>query len=312
MIKEKPLFGHGSGGFKANYMDYQAKFFEEYPDSKYVMLADNVNRPFNEYILLLTDYGLAGFVLFLAVCWFLWKSFLRGRHKPVIRLAGSCLLSVAIFAFFSYPLTYPFVWIMMILSIVIIIYKAKYRIKIPRTVIYSALLLMIPVIIFSGVAIYQRMMNEMLWCRIANKSLLGKTEQMLPQYNHLYKSLKNNELFLYNYAAELNVTERYEESLQIARKCERLWADYDLQMLLADNYEKLQQYEVAEKHYRKAAAMCPVKFVPLYKLYQLYKIINEDEKVQRMAKMILDKPMKVRSPTVLRIKQEVKHNKNSL
>jgi O-antigen ligase len=68
MIKEKPLFGHGVGGFKANYMNYQARYFEEHPDSKYAMLADNVNRPFSEYLLLLTEYGLAGFALFLVLC----------------------------------------------------------------------------------------------------------------------------------------------------------------------------------------------------------------------------------------------------
>ena len=54
MIKEKPLLGYGYGGFKANYMNFQAKYFEENPDSNYSMLADNVNRPFNEYILLIT------------------------------------------------------------------------------------------------------------------------------------------------------------------------------------------------------------------------------------------------------------------
>jgi O-antigen ligase len=47
MVKDKPLFGYGQGGFKANYMNYQAKYFEEHPNSRYAMLADNVNRPFN-------------------------------------------------------------------------------------------------------------------------------------------------------------------------------------------------------------------------------------------------------------------------
>jgi hypothetical protein len=43
----------------------------------------------------------------------------HGR-EPVVRLAGCCLLSVAVFAFFSYPMAYPFVWIMMIRSIAVI------------------------------------------------------------------------------------------------------------------------------------------------------------------------------------------------
>jgi O-antigen ligase len=305
MIKDKPLLGHGYGGFKANYMNYQADYFTQYPDSQYIMLADNVSRPFNEYILLLSNYGFVGFVLFLAVCWFLLRSFLRCRYENMVRIAGSCLLSIAVFAFFSYPLRYPFVWIMLILSMAIIIYKAKYPIKIPGAVVYPALLLMIPAIILSGVVLYQRMTNEMLWNRIANKSLLGKTEQVLPMYEHLHRLLNKNELFLYNYAAELNVIERHEESLQIARECEILWADYDLQMLMAGNYQKLQQYAEAERYYQKAANMCPVKFMPLYELAKLYDATGDRCRVQEMANLILNKRVKIPSSTIQSIKSEM-------
>ena len=47
MIKDKPITGHGIGAFEAKYMDYQAAYFKTYPDSKFVMLADNVKHPFN-------------------------------------------------------------------------------------------------------------------------------------------------------------------------------------------------------------------------------------------------------------------------
>ena len=34
--------------------------FSEHPDSPYVMLADNIAHPFNEYLLLTVNYGLVG------------------------------------------------------------------------------------------------------------------------------------------------------------------------------------------------------------------------------------------------------------
>lgn len=306
MIKDKPLLGHGYGGFKAGYMNYQANYFEQNPNSSYTMLADNVNRPFNEYILLVTDYGLVGLILLLVVGRFLWKSFRRCRQEFVARLAGCCLLSIAVFAFFSYPLRYPFVWIMMVLSIATIIYKAKYPIKIPNAVIYPVMLLMIPAIIFSGLALFQRMTGEIIWRRIANESLLGKTEQMLPKYEQLHKPMVNNELFLYNYAAELNVAKHYEKSLGIAHECERLWADYDLQMIMADNHEKLQQYEDAERHYKKAAAMCPVKFMPLYRLTELYLASGQISQAKKIAEKIIDKEIKIPSSTINVIKDKMR------
>jgi tetratricopeptide (TPR) repeat protein len=150
------------------------------------------------------------------------------------------------------------------------------------------------------------MTAEMLWCRIANKSLLGQTEQMLPVYEKLQKRLQNNELFLYNYAAELNVVKQYDKSLAIAHACERFWADYDLQMLMADNYRKKLQYKEAEQHYIKISLMCPVKFMPLYQLAELYMETGQKKKAVTFAQQIVDKEVKIPSTTVSTIKQKMR------
>jgi O-antigen ligase len=305
MVKDKPLLGHGHGGFKASYMSYQAKFFEERHDSRYAMLADNVNHPFNEYIMLLTDYGLAGLILLLAAGWLLWKSLLRCRREAAARMAGGCLLAVAVFALFSYPLRYPFVWVMLMLSVALIVYRAKYAVKIPRAAAYPAALLTILASILLGGVAYRHMADEMLWCSVAHQSLMGKTKLMMPEYDRLHKSLAKNELFLYNYAAELSVAADYGKSLQVARECEQLWADYDLQMLMADSYEKQNQREAAEGHYRKAAAMCPVKFVPLYRLAKLHAAAGRRSEALALAKIIVGKKVKIPSHAVAAIKREM-------
>jgi O-antigen ligase len=306
MIKDKPLFGHGSGGFKAHYMNYQANYFETHPDSEYAMLADNAVHPFNEYLLLVINYGLTGFALLLIPAWFLWKSCRKNRENRLIRTAFRCLLSIAVFSFFSYPLKYPFVWITGISGIAIILWQAKYSLKVPKIIILSFQLILIPVIVINGAFVWQQMSAEIFWKRIANKSLAGKTEEMLPIYEQLHKQLNNNELFLYNYTAELNVAKRYDESLQTGRECERLLADYDLQMLLADNYLQLKQYGEAEKHYIKASRMCPARFMPLYELAKMYAEANRDSEALAFANTVLTKKIKVSSPTVSMIRNEMR------
>ena len=134
MIKDKPLIGHGYGGCKTNYINYQADYFTHNPNSKFTLLADNTNRPFNEYLLLLTNYGFTGFLVFFSICWFVWKSYLRRQGENTSRIFSGCLFS-------------------------------------------------------------------------------------------------------------------------IAHECEQLWADYDLQMLIADNYQQLKDYKQAEQHYQKAVAI---------------------------------------------------------
>jgi tetratricopeptide (TPR) repeat protein len=217
-------------------------------------------------------------------------------------MAYWCLLSIAVFSLFSYPLTYPFVWVMGLSSITILFYPLW---RTEKKFFYTLRPVIILVVLFSGYMTYDRMKAEMKWCKIAHKSLLGQTEQMLPEYRLLYGKLQNNELFLYNYAAELNVVKQYDKSLAIAHECERLWADYDLQMLMADNYKELHQYNEAEFHYIKASNMCPVKFMPLHQLVEVYNETGHREKALSLAGKIIEKEVKIPSSTISAIKQKM-------
>ena len=151
-----------------------------------------------------------------------------------------------------------------------------------------------------------RMLAEMKWNKIAHQSIGGKPEQVLPEYKLLYGKLQRNELFLYNYAAELNVAGRYDESLQIAQECEWLLADYDLQMLMADNCRQLEQYPEAGAHYKKASMMCPVKFMPLYELANLYLATGQTVEALTLARKIVDKEIKIPSATIHAIKNRMR------
>ena len=97
MVLDNPLFGLGTGGWLSNYMYYQAEYFMQHPDSSYLMLADNVAYPYNEYLLLLAEHGFIGL---LCLLFFLATILL---HKNNGKLEKALLLSFMTFAFFSYP-----------------------------------------------------------------------------------------------------------------------------------------------------------------------------------------------------------------
>ncbi|MDR1504614.1 MAG: O-antigen ligase family protein [Prevotella sp.] len=50
MIADNFVFGSGCNSFQAKYMLYQAGYFNNNPNSKFTLLADNVLHPFNEYL----------------------------------------------------------------------------------------------------------------------------------------------------------------------------------------------------------------------------------------------------------------------
>ena len=83
--------------------------------------------------------------------------------------------------------------------------------------------------------------------------------------------------------------------------------DYDTHLLAASNHEHMGNYGLAEAHLRKASAMCPVRFVPLYQLAKLYGKMGRYEDQRRMAKQIMDKEVKVPSQRITDIKDEMRY-----
>lgn len=77
------------------------------------------------------------------------------------------------------------------------------------------------------------------WKVISERSIQGETERVLPEYARLHGVLSSNPNFLYNYGAELHFSGHYVESLDILGECSALLNDYDVQMLLADDYQQL-------------------------------------------------------------------------
>ena len=131
MIKEKPLLGHGIHAFKAHYMDYQAAYFQEHPTSQYAMLAGNVNHPFNEFMGVWIQFGIIGLIGLAVILFLLWKCY---RRNPTNQ--GKCawlsLLAIGVCGMFSYPLAYPFVWLIVLWDCFILLSNARLSSKTPR------------------------------------------------------------------------------------------------------------------------------------------------------------------------------------
>ncbi len=215
LVKQAPLFGHGVNGFAAHYMTEQANYFSKNPDSKYAMLADNIEHPFNEFIKEMVEYGVIGFLLTLLL---LFYPFYYSRKDKSMELfvARISILSLGICALFSYPLDYPFVLLMVVLLVAFVSASMKKTdIAVSDAAFTKRLLVIFSVILFTvtGYEVYY----EYKWKFIAYSSLAGQTEIMLPEYDNLYKNtyLGNKGLFVYNYGAELNYIGKYKDSNHI-------------------------------------------------------------------------------------------------
>lgn len=306
MVKDASWLGHGIGSFEAHYMDYQADYFRHQGlQHRYAMLADNVKQPFNEYLGILINWGIVGLLLLSGIISTLIYCY---KLNPTLekKVAFYCLISIAIFSCFSYPFTYPFTWIVLFLAVIILIGEYLKQIKITkrnRTIIS----ILVMICSFIGIIkVTERIRIERDWYKTSVFGLCHSYDKALPLYANLEYKFDNNPYFLYNYAAVLSEDKHYEESLKIALKCRQYWADYDLELMIGENYQNLDNLELAEKYYNNAAMMCPSRFLPLYKLFHLYKENNNHNQAQKLAEIIINKPMKIKTPTILMMKREMK------
>lgn len=309
LIVENWLTGNGTGGFEAHYMDFQAGYFKANPSSRYSGLADNVQYPFNEYIRIAIDYGiigllvLVGWIAYLIYCYFKYPT--EDGETAIL-----CWFSVGTFAAFSYPLMYPFVWLMLLLStwqlIKKPIFNALGRLHYIWLKVGSVLCLIL--LFYIGFQSYLRVNAEMKWACIANLPLSGPANRALVIYQGLQEMLGKDRYFLYNYSAGLYDAGFYREGLMIAEKCRSVWADYDVEILLGELHERLEEKKEAIAHYQLASYMCPSRFYPLYKQILLLQNMGEVERAKQLAANFINKPEKIPSMRIRQMKDVLKYN----
>lgn len=304
MIKEQPLAGHGYGAFKSHYMNYQADFFKNHPDSKFVQLADNVKHPFNEFIKIVVELGCIGLFILVALSFLLFK-YLRKINSNTKPLVISGLISICVFSFFSYPSDYISVWL--ILGYLLFLLKIPLTIKVKYKYLRVA---------FRGIAaiasiyvlsqLYGKYRAEIEWSSVTEISLNNPSETNLENYKRLFPFFKEHPYFLYNYASELNYYKKYQQSNIVLNLCAKYLVDYDIILLKADNMENLGKSKLALKLYKHANCMIPNRFAPLGKMLGICIRYNQTAKARLIAEKIVQKEVKILSPSVYSIKKEAK------
>ena len=152
------------------------------------------------------------------------------------------------------------------------------------------------------IVVLRMMLLDIKWAEIYRHSLDGQSEKMLSHYASMMPEMKYNPLFLYNYSVELNYSNRYKESQEIAKRCKALYNDYDVQLLIADNYANMGMPLQALSTYRHASNMIPCRLVPLEAMMSLYLNLSDTVHATQIAQEILSKQIKVPSEEVIAIR----------
>ena len=296
MVAEKPLFGHGAGSFNQKYMLYQAGYFEAHPDSRFAMVADNVAYPYNEFLHLLIEQGIAGLLILLALLWAVFARHSDNRRQQGFKAALAALLAFSCFSYPSYVFALLFLFPLLLGGLES---RPVFSRQLPRWTWGAAAAIFLTIGIFGA--------REMVFYKEASqqmKALFSKESADAQDFtDHNYDKLKYNRYFYMRYASRLaenhNETKRLTRMFDLPPTCETYC---DIGAALTERGA----YDQAECYYRKAAAMIPTRLTPNYLLWKMYIEKGDESNAIETARKLLSQPLKVENTFTIRAKAEVR------
>jgi O-antigen ligase len=306
----KHPFGVGLGNFPGAYGEMQAAYFASGQATETEQLvAGNPEYGFNEYLQIAVESGIIALILFIAIIVIACRFMLRAKAWGLL----GALISLSVFAFFSYPFSVlPFL-ILFTFLIAASQWNTKssdnrsvrvWRVKPAMTAGISVILLFVTSFyLWKQYPVYQAYRQ---WKTNQMYLQAGLFKGTAENYEALYPFLDDQIRFLFEYAQCLSKSEEPEKSNRVLQRAMQISCDPMLYNIAGKNYQAMQQYEQAEIAFVRATQLVPSRLYPWYLLTKLYIETGQKEKAAETAKMLLTKEPKVQSPAVREMREEVR------
>ena len=291
MVKDAPLFGHGTEGVKRNYMHYQAEYLaEEGTAYERVQATDNI-LAFNEGLRTACEYGLVGLCLTALLLTMAWRESTPGnpfRHLFVGMLVFSC---------FSYPLS---VFSLLTLSFLImgcLPAKLFKRMDVRKRMAIG--LLAIPMLLGAGYVVFGNRATHAL-------DYFYWDEKSEAEWRRYYPLLHNECEPVSRYAHSLVLNGEYASAIEPLEQLIKFSPTVEIYCDLGYCYQSVGKVTDAESCYRYASALAPGRIIPHYRLFCLYRLQKDWKRMCEEGEYILTMDVKIENEKVKRIREEVR------
>lgn len=305
MWQSQPVWGNGFGGFRRNYMPYQAAYFDKHPQSAYASLAADNRLSFNEFLKIATEQGATGL---LAVCLLIYLA-LSCKAPDCTETCGikAILIGIFIFSCFSYPSESLHLHVVTATCFAVLgsIDTRKYRYPIPHLppgILTTSLLLLL---IAGGYWIF--LTGRFTAAVRQFQELTQRPEQNpLPELAKLYPQLKNNTPYLFFYGEKLNQAGEWQQSRDIYERILTCFPSSAGLQGLGIAQQGLGQLDAAKEAWQKACRMVPAAMRPHYLLAKLYSSRGDSVRARKHIDHVLNAPLKVYTPEIYYMKKELR------
>ena len=325
MITDKPLFGHGVDKFKAYYMNYQADYFKNNPDSPEAKVADNVQYAFNEFVKVGVEKGIFGLILLLfLVIIFITINQNKETRDYYILISTGGLLSIIGFSLFGYPSEILPIKIFVISLLATIGNRygrynllnntneplSSYQKKSNNLIKHTFTFVVFAVVGIAGYFSFPILTSNykayISWKDASDIYDVKAYIECLEDFELAYQALKNNGEFMVQYGKALEMSKYYLDASKVFSLANNHLNNTIIYTALGNCYKETDRFKNAEQAYKKAYHMVPSRLYPLYLLAKLYDKNNQPAMALETAKNLLEKNTKIHSKAIEQIKAEMK------
>lgn len=304
LIGQKPLTGHGFGLFEKEYNLFAAT--KQYESN------DFINMPYNDFLELGVEGGLIATALWIAFCIALWRYFIkRNRFSESILPVFLAFLVIQVTNFGFQAIPAMVLFLMYMGGGDNLLRTDANKVQAGHTTngadiaevrymkpVFAVGGLVVSAVLFFKIAI---LMNLFYGKAIAkkvpyNKDTVLKYQQMqagLNGYASFHEALGD---------ALLQQRQPQNAKLQYLKALEKT-SEADVLAKCGYSYQMLGAYDSSEYYYKLTQFMQPHKFMPHFRLLQMYEQKKDSAHIAFESKYIINMPIKVRGKRVFEIKK---------
>lgn len=312
VIENNPLFGSGIGSFPCEYGKVQSDYFQagNYTETE-ERVAGSPKYAFNEYLQMAVEGGIVLLSLFLILVCSCLRSGISSQKYDVC--AG--IISLAVFSFSSYPLQLlPFTTI----GVLLLAGCVSETNNIPKNTVkqcwlvislsFSLLVSAFGVYFLYGSRQAANALNYI--CYFRSKGLYADA---VKECGKAYSYMKHNPDFLIEYAKCLSAEEKDREAIKVLERAKLVCCHPVIWNIQGKIYQSLRCFNDAERCFKKAVHLLPVRIYPYYLLAKLYSepSFYHEKEMYEMIDSVLFKTPKVPSELIDEMRVEVRRLRNS-
>jgi O-antigen ligase len=311
MIWKSPIHGVGFDRFKSHYMNEQAEYIAQNPQSPLISVAGDVEYCFNEPLQFIAENGLIGLIIISVFVIHLFRISNNTHDSYFIFILKASLLGILIFGLFSYPSQVLPIKVNASSYMALLAFydtkRWKVEFNINKILKYSVLFFSIIAGLggFKYISEYTSAWKN--WNKAYQLYGINEYRTSVEYYSKANFILRRNGEFLTNYGKALSISMQYDKAIPVLSDGIQYYPNIIALTILGDSYKNTKKYGLAEQSYLRALQMNPSRFYTRYLLAKLYDQTNQDEKAINMASGLLNDSAKVESTAVNQIKEEMKN-----